>query len=355
MKTLRTVFRRHREADWRSAEAADLETLALRQLGIDRPVAPVVRQALQAWERARLERELTGPVYSSLALTGAVTWAGPAFVFLRRFLSSLILVPHQILGAASEQIKHMSAWELGTQAIAFMFGFLLFGFLCITVTALILWPLWWALRIVKGASPQQLTDLHRYRLIATSADIIRSCGPIQQCRNPRTRTELLESMLQKIETLEPLILRAHLAPGNPARSARRRRTLSEHAGRVAARVQEVESRIEYEPHTVMPELANLLLTIQERCAEGRVGALLDCDEITNEKLKGVSPVRRRKKILPLITAILLTIAGAVGIAQTDLPDVAEGPAVLLVAILASALVYRAPQRIEERAQYIIGQ
>ncbi|WP_369156353.1 hypothetical protein [Streptomyces sp. R02] len=249
----------------------------------------------------------------------------------------------------------MSAWELGTQAIAFIFALLLFAFLCIMTTALILWPFWWAFRIVKGVSPQRLSDLHRYRLIATSAEVIRSCAQIQQCRGLTARTELLESMLQKVETLEPLILRAHLTPGNPTRSARRRRALSEHAGRVAARLQEVEFRIEHEPHTAIPELANLLLTIQERFAEGRAGALLDCDEITDEKLRGFSPVRQRKQILPLITAILLTVAGAVGIAQTDLPDVAEGPAVLLVAILASALVYRAPQRIEERAQYIIGQ
>lgn len=353
---LRTAFqRRHREADWQSAEVADLQALALRQLGIDRPVAPVVRVALQAWHKARSERDLTGPVYSSLALIGAATWAGPAFVFLRRWLSSLISVPSQIIGAASVQVRHMSAWELGSQAIAFMFAFLLFSMLCILVTSLILWPFWWAFRVVKGISPQSLTALYRYHLIATSADIIRACAQIHRSRGVTARTELMESMLQKVENLEPLILRAHLTPGNPARSARRRASLAEHAGRVAARLREVEARIEHEPNAAVSELADLVLTIQERHAAGRVGALLDFSEITDEKLKEFSPVRHRKQILPLVAAILLTIAGAIGIAQTDLPDVAEGPAVLLVAILASALVYRAPRRIEERAQYIIGQ
>ncbi|MCF3144921.1 hypothetical protein [Streptomyces platensis] len=302
-----------------------------------------------------MERESTGPVYGSFALTGAMTWAGPAFIMLRRLLGFLASVPNQMLITTSEQVKRMSVWEWGSQAIALTFAFLLFALFCVMIVTLILWPFWWAFRIVKGASPQSLAGLRRYRVIATAASAIRSCAQIQQSRGVTARAELLESLLQQVETLEPLILRAYLTPGNPARSARRRRSLSEHAGRVAARLQEVELRIEHEPRTAIPELANLLLTIQERCAEGRVGVLLDADEIADEKLKGFSPVRQRKRLLRLTVAILLTIAGAVGIAQTDLPDVAEGPAVLLVAILASALVYRAPEKVEERAQYIIGQ
>lgn len=345
---------RHRKADWQSAAVADKETLALRELGVSRPVAPIVRQALHSWQRARDKRELTAPYYFTFATVASMTWAGPAFLILRRAVRHLAAIPNQLLNSISAQMKQMSAWEWGVQSLAAAFALLLFTFLALVTLLCTLWPFLWAVRIFRGISPESLTPLHRFNLVAAAADVIISCAEVNRSHKPKERTEVLESVLQKLESLEPHILNAHLTPGNPQRSARRRRILAQHAGRVAARLREYECRVDQDPLTTLSELASLLHTVQERCAEGRVGALLDSDQITDEKLNGSKPIERQKHLLLLATAITITIVGAVGISQADLPDIAEGPAVLLVAILASAIVYRAPQKVEERAQYIIS-
>ncbi|MEU9163050.1 hypothetical protein AB0D29_22640 [Streptomyces sp. NPDC048424] len=90
---------------------------------------------------------------------------------------------------------------------------------------------------------------------------------------------------------------------------------------------QIDTRAHTRDAAVYPALANLLLTIIERYVDGDLAALLDEEEVTDAKLGGVEPVRRRER-LRLVAFILLTVAGSIGVVALGTPDAAQSPAII---------------------------
>jgi hypothetical protein len=118
----------------------------------------------------------------------------------------------------------------------------------------------------------------------------------------------------------------------PARSHRRRQ-LKRHAGLVVAALRQAEGRIDVEGTAAIPELARLLMKIADRYVQGRLGALLD-----EEELRELEPVRDWEA-LRIAAFVVLTAGSAVTVSQTGLPEETRVYAIGACGILASLLVY----------------
>ncbi|WP_329620030.1 hypothetical protein OG357_05360 [Streptomyces sp. NBC_01255] len=110
--------------------------------------------------------------------------------------------------------------------------------------------------------------------------------------------------------------------------------LQKHARKVVARIHELEHGLYSDPDPTLVELADKWLTIAERYAEGRVGALLDDD------LSEVEPVRSLiRDRLRDVLAVVLTVGGVFFTASLDLPQAIEGYVISATAVGVLLLVY----------------
>ncbi|MFE5089499.1 hypothetical protein ACFRCI_03675 [Streptomyces sp. NPDC056638] len=110
--------------------------------------------------------------------------------------------------------------------------------------------------------------------------------------------------------------------------------LRDHARKVVARMHEVERDLYRDAGPTLIKLADMWLTIAERYADGRVGALLD------EDLSEVEPARSwaRDRIRDAL-AVLLTVGAVFFTASLDLPSAIEGYVISGTAVGVLLLVY----------------
>lgn len=113
-----------------------------------------------------------------------------------------------------------------------------------------------------------------------------------------------------------------------------RNELKDHAGRVVAALRAQAARVDADPENGLRELGKMLIRVGDRLAEGRVGALLD-----EEELEGLEPVRDRE-VLRTVTAALLVAAAAVGVAALQLPAEVAAPLTTLTGIVVLVTLYR---------------
>lgn len=315
---------------------------------------PPVRRALQAWHEADAKPQFM--LTRFLPTIIAVTWSGPAAVMIRGLPFRVAEAAKGLHASAVKEFDGTSVWAWGFNFFAvFMFALMLF-FMGALTAAIALGPIAWAYLTLRDVVPADLAERRRYHLVQMLSGVIRVCAESREAQG-EARTALLEQKLfGQLANVEPYILRAHLTrrPYSVI-PTHRRHALKKHGRLVVARLRKALDSIDHDPDGALKELAGLLLTVQARYGEGRTGALLDREDTRDiaDELKEFEPAQSRE-VLRLVVASVLTVGGVVGIAQLDLPDMAEGPAVLLVAIVASALVYRVPWRVEERAAFIAG-
>ncbi|MFB8078568.1 hypothetical protein [Streptomyces sp. NPDC056013] len=108
------------------------------------------------------------------------------------------------------------------------------------------------------------------------------------------------------------------------------RVVSEHTARVVGALRRAEARQDTDPEQALRELTVLLLTVAERYAEGRVGQLLDEDQIGDAE-----PVVPRERLRLAVVGLLVVLAMA-GASLAGLPDAAL-VALLPVVVIGAAI------------------
>ncbi|MGW4784896.1 hypothetical protein [Streptomyces sp. NPDC004230] len=154
------------------------------------------------------------------------------------------------------------------------------------------------------------------------------------------RLALLQSGLSALP--QPFSVRAAERAVRSAHSARfprgtgHRRTLRRHAEKVAGALRAAEYQQHVDPQGALREISRMLTQITERCAEGRLGALLDDDD---EWMRAAHPARGHD-LLKMLAAGLIITAISAGALLAGLPDGAVGTLIGTLAPLLVVLLFR---------------
>ncbi|MEU2505990.1 hypothetical protein ABZ621_14900 [Streptomyces sp. NPDC007863] len=192
--------------------------------------------------------------------------------------------------------------------------------------------------IVPGIQHARSEEVSRYLLVSRIQEAIVACSDAYVAGGERKVHALLHvgETVQKVAHEVTVGRRAWGAV--PTRS-HRQRALKEHAGLVVAALHKAEARIDRDPDDALKNLARMMLTIAERYTAGKVGALLD-----EEELAGLVAVADRESWRIAGTALVVAGVGA-GIALLDLPSTAEtyligGAGAAIVALLYGRRAHR---------------
>ncbi|MFF5442856.1 hypothetical protein [Streptomyces achromogenes] len=200
----------------------------------------------------------------------------------------------------------------------------------------------WALGDIGAGGAALLLAAYPLRFVVASA--ARMCGAggftfervsvwvglIGQCadivRSSVNRDQHLSSVSLRLPVMR--VRGARIARGTVPIFSRRNGCLKAHAAQVVEALRGTEAELDKDPQKAARELGRLALTISERYALGRLGALLD-----EEDLK---PPRRMGDALRLsITAVLVAVIVIVS-ARHGVPE----PAAIAAAVVVVAILYR---------------
>lgn len=312
--------------------APDAERLRddLDRLGIAAPVPRRIQVALRTRQRYRRAARRWRAAFALAALL----LVGPVLAGWGDFLTGLVGAERPgpvvaAIGSWADVLPYGLAMPM-VIVLAVVASATVIALLLGTVVAfpLLLMPLLgppWA-----GGGP--VVVVRRFAPVYVLVRAVRACATAYGAGGQRHVTERARVGVHLREVTKAL-QNAHATRGTIPWRSRRRRDLKRHAGQVVAVLREAEARLDSEPHAALTDLAQLLLKIADRYAEGRVGALLDQD-----RLDGVTPVRDRE-VVRLITATVLTALGVVAIAFLQLPPMGEPFALGAAGIGVLALVH----------------
>ncbi|MGI5254118.1 hypothetical protein [Actinacidiphila glaucinigra] len=177
-----------------------------------------------------------------------------------------------------------------------------------------------------------LRAARRYALVMEIARAIDACAKAH-----RTGGEQLPPALRKVSRKLGVVTRgvatAHRQRGAVPYLSHRRTALKAHERRVVAALREREAHLDSDPRRALEELGVLLLTVADRYCEGRVGALLDEDQ-----LQDVVAGPDREWVRIVVWAVL-TAGGVVGLSFTGLSDDAQPFVSVLLAVFVAAVVW----------------
>ncbi|MEV7447022.1 hypothetical protein AB0O22_38755, partial [Streptomyces sp. NPDC091204] len=121
-------------------------------------------------------------------------------------------------------------------------------------------------------------------------------------------------------------------------SWRRRKTMRRHAYRVADALREAEARLDVDPKESARTTARILLKVSTRYAEGRLGALLDEEDLSSVP---VQP-HRFKAVRLLVTVVSIAAIAIVGPTMELSVQVTAAASVMVVAVAYRNAVPRVP-------------
>ncbi|MFJ5221033.1 hypothetical protein ACIP98_41120 [Streptomyces sp. NPDC088354] len=172
----------------------------------------------------------------------------------------------------------------------------------------------------------------RNRLVFNVALTIRACAAASTASADKEPERLREVAL-RLTVTSRLIARAYRDSGTVRWPSHRRKALRLHGGQVVARLRAAERRLDTDSGTALRELAALLLCVCDRYVHGRVGALLD-----EEELAGLEPVKDWDWVR-VVMALLAGTGAAVGASFLPVPDAGQPYAIAGVAASAFVLAY----------------
>jgi small-conductance mechanosensitive channel len=169
-------------------------------------------------------------------------------------------------------------------------------------------------------------------------------APVAQLVFHTTRAAEHLALLQSgLRTLpEPFSVRAAERAVRSAHSARftrragHRRALRRHGEKVAGALREAEYHQHVDPHQALTEITRMLAQITERCAQGRLGSLLDEDD---EWMRVARPARGHDLLKMLAAGLIITAISASAL-LAGLPDGAVGTLIGTLAPLLVVLLFR---------------
>jgi hypothetical protein len=161
---------------------------------------------------------------------------------------------------------------------------------------------------------------------------VKACAEAR--RSPtETRPVQLRLVADAVSEVSKAVRKAHRTRGTLGVFSHRRRLLKRHAGVVVAALHRAEARLDTDPDQALTELGKLLMKISERYVEGRLGQLLDDDELT-----GLQPVPDREPLRLALTAAMFG-AGSYGIVLAPIPEAAQTYLVGACGLLILTTVY----------------
>ncbi|MCJ1676410.1 hypothetical protein MTF65_03395 [Streptomyces sp. APSN-46.1] len=315
---------------------------SLDRLGIDRPISGAVESLVRFHSRMN-KRWYRGRIAAMvLAFWGYV------------FIPALVKSGWYTLGEekALRRLTPEALWKLLTETNSLVMLMYAVGLMLVS------WALAWMLiifvswgpilaaflqgspyaRVFSDAFIHERPTSYKSRLPGSIARAIERCATAADTVGEK-RIEALRALSKSLEQVVDDLMRADLSRGSIPLRSHRRKAARRHAARVAGRLREVECDLDRAAGPVLVKLGNILLTIAERYADGRLGALLD------EDLSGVEPVRSSLgRIWRPAGAVLVMVSAVFAVAALDLPQAIEGYAIAGAGALV-LLIFYGPQAI----------
>jgi len=154
-------------------------------------------------------------------------------------------------------------------------------------------------------------------LIGQCADIVRSSGSLDQH---------LSSVSLRLPVMR--VRGARIARGTVPMVSRRNRPLKAHAAQVVEALRAAEAELDKDPRKAARDLRRLTLTISERYASGRVGALLDGGDLKEPRRMGEA---LRLSVTAVLVAVIVIVSARQGVPE---------PAAIAAAAVAVAFLWR---------------
>ncbi|MEV6594568.1 hypothetical protein [Streptomyces acidicola] len=162
---------------------------------------------------------------------------------------------------------------------------------------------------------------------------VMACGSLYGTVGPQ-QTDALWGLALYMEGVRKALRRAHRVRGTLPYRGGRRETVRAHARSVVKCLNAAEARIDVDGDEALIALVVLLGQVADRYADGRLGALLDEEKLTDY------PAGRDWEALRLAFLAVVIAAGAVGTGFLALSDPATVVLIAGVGVLGVALLYR---------------
>lgn len=311
---------------------------ALDDLGIDRPVPASVDKAL------RYHNRHTGWWFVVRGMLGTLWvwfWAAWLLAILSTAVRNMVTKGP---GKADAVISNIVNLFNETDPFYFWLMATVGSFMMVMVfgTLLFVFPMMLGAPKLFTGSPiahrhiQPMRDhapVQVYLPVRQIADVIKLCAEAAKAEGEQKIYKSGDIPGQSTAALKS-IRRAYYMRGTVPLLTMRWGHLRDHARRVVARMHEVERDLYREADPTLIKLADMWLTIAERYADGRVGALLDDD------LSEVEPARSRvRDRIRDALAVLLTVGAVFFTASLGLPQAIEGYVISGTAVGVLLLVY----------------
>lgn len=316
----RPAFERARKAAKGIHEDTAGASAVRERLNVARPVTVGVRESVRAFHRGRW---VPGP-YQRLAALYAV--AAGFVLMVNAVRAALPVLP----GFVTRQAERLTTNVTQGPALLVPLAFALAA--AFTLMALGMVFLVWLIA-VGLVSFALLMEVRAFRPVVAVLGAVRACGAVYGAAGPQ-RTEDLWVLAQSMKVVRKELRRAHRVRGSLPRRSGRVKAVRAHVLRVVKCLDAAEARIDVDGDQALPALVALLDHVAERYADGRLGALLDKETLTNY------PAGRDWEALRLAFLAAVIGIGAVGAGFLALSDPVTTVLIASVGVLGVALLYR---------------
>lgn len=293
-------------ATWRRRVNQRVVGSRLRKFGASLQTLGVEDRAFTHTRRVLRETRTTFETvpYGSIAAAYFAMWLGLRLIKL----SAIILHDLAIaLGfeAAARAMQYF-LWslrpEMGSQPIH-GWDSLIF---VITFSLILILPVWWLaeFRWARGA-------VYRYRATIRVMEALHLCAEAYS-QPSGERASQLRDLDSGLQAAEDAILHAHRYIGTIPRRSPRSAPARAHAALIAGALRAESLKIDADPNATLPRLGVMLAMIGERCAEGRIGAMLPEEFLTEATPVSLArtAIRESVHVAAVITAAMVAAISA---------------------------------------------
>ncbi|MFH8738875.1 hypothetical protein [Streptomyces sp. NPDC017964] len=145
----------------------------------------------------------------------------------------------------------------------------------------------------------------KYSIVMECADVIQACATAHHSGGER-RDGNIKLVGRRMRRVQRALPQAAKSRGTVPYLSHRHGMLRIHGQRASMYLQQVESKLDQNPNSALPEIASIMLQISSRYCEGRVGELID-----PQQLEGIEVPRRfalARWLGSLATAACLVLA-----------------------------------------------
>lgn len=308
-------------------EAADKEIEKLKasveKLSLDRAVPPRVRLALRVYERFQRKGRLVGFLYGGIV---GLWWPMPIIFALDTRPGSMRDVAGTVITSATDTVKHANdPADLVSSLLQIAAGSV---FIAAFYTAVAVGPVILGVRVAFGftgvPSPGRNAVL-KYRrsfLVYCCSDVLAACAEALNKSGER-RVKALQKVGEELSYVRIGLRTVHRFTRGFSKRGRRK-YVKTHALRISTYLAQFEESVEEMTDADLKQFAQMVLTIAEKCADGKFGSILEEDQIADVVVPEQESVRL---LLTAAAAITTAAASLYAVAALKLPSSLEPVAV----------------------------